>query len=32
MYDLHNKEIQLLEQIKEKKQVRFNQLINEITK
>ena len=32
MYDLHNKEIQLLEQLKEKKQVRFNQLINEITK
>ncbi|WP_313384461.1 restriction endonuclease subunit S [Chishuiella sp.] len=32
MYDLHNKEIQLLEQLKEKKLVRFNQLINEITK
>lgn len=32
IYDLHNKEIQLLEQLKEKKQVRFNQLINEITK
>lgn len=32
MYDLHNKEIQLLEQLKEKKQMRFNQVINEITK
>lgn len=32
MYNLHNKEMQLIEQLKEKKQVRFNQLINEITK
>lgn len=32
MYDLHNKEIHLLDQLKEKKQIRFNQLINEITK
>ncbi|MGU9937076.1 restriction endonuclease subunit S [Empedobacter brevis] len=32
MYNLHNQEIQLLEQLKEKKQIRFNQLINEITK
>lgn len=31
MYNLHNKEMQLIEQLKEKKQVRFNQLINEIT-
>lgn len=32
MYNLHNQEIQLLEQLKEKNQIRFNQLINEITK
>lgn len=32
IYNLHQHQMKLLDQLKEKKQIRFNQLINEITK